>query len=65
MKLIGKKIKLKRIENELTQAQLATECNIAIGTLSGIEKHSKAPNSNTLLKIASVLGVKLDELLGD
>lgn len=65
MKLIGKKIKIKRIELELTQSQLATECNIAIGTLSGIEKHSKAPNSNTLLKIAAALNAKVEDFLGD
>lgn len=65
MKLVGKKIKIKRIELEMTQSQLAAKCNIAIGTLSGIEKHSKAPNSNTLLKIAAILNAKIEDFLGE
>lgn len=63
MKLSGKKVKMKRIELDLTQAQLAERCEIATGTLSGIEKKSKSPNFKILLRIAQELQCNIEEFL--
>lgn len=60
MKFNGKKIKLKRIELDLSQKDLADLCKIGIGTISGIEKHSKMPNLKILIRIKESLNVSFD-----
>lgn len=65
MNLLGKKLKLKRIELDLTQKDLSEACNIAIGTISGIEKHSKSTSTKTLLEIAKFLKVDISYFFGE
>ena len=65
MKFNGRKIKIRRVELDITQKEVARRCNIALGTMSGIEKHSKYPNLKTLLDIADVLKVDLNYFFED
>jgi transcriptional regulator with XRE-family HTH domain len=54
-KKIGKKIKLARIEIDLTQAQLAEKIHAKQKSISRYETGNTVPSVETLLKIAKVL----------
>lgn len=56
----GKAIRVKRIEMEITQKELAEKCNIATSTISGLEKYSRMPTLTLLLRIREALNVPLD-----
>jgi len=62
---LGKKIKLARIELDLTQTQLAEKINGKQKSISGYETGATLPSIRTLVKIAKVLrkppGYFLDE----
>lgn len=60
MKFKGKNIKVKRTVMEITQKELAEKCNVAMSTISGIEKHNHMPTLKLLLKIRKFLNVPLD-----
>lgn len=64
MNINGKKLKLRRIELDITQRRLSKECDIAIGTISGIEKHNKSTSTRILTKIAEALCVDLNYFFG-
>jgi len=62
---LGKKIKLARIELDLTQTQLAEKINAKQKSISRYETGATLPSIRTLVKIAKVLekpaGYFLDE----
>lgn len=60
MNFKGKTIKVKRTELDITQKELAEKCNVAMSTISGLEKHNRMPTLKLLLKIRKVLSVPLD-----
>ena len=64
-KKLGKKIKLARVELDLTQSQLAKKINAKQKSISRYETGASLPSIETLLKIAKVLkkpaGYFLDE----
>lgn len=60
MKFKGRKIKVKRSELDITQRELAQKCNVAMSTISGLEKHNRLPTLKLLLKIRKALSVPLD-----
>ena len=64
-KKLGKKIKLARIEKDLTQAQLAKKIKAKQKSISHYETGISLPSLETLVKIAKVLkkpaGYFLDE----
>ena len=64
-KKLGKKIKLARIELDLTQTQLAQRINSKQKSISRYETGASLPSIKTLVKIAEVLekraGYFLDE----
>ena len=64
-KKLGKKIKLARIELDLTQTQLAEKINAKQKSISRYETGASFPSIKTLVKIAKVLkkpaGYFLDE----
>jgi transcriptional regulator with XRE-family HTH domain len=63
---IGKKIRERRIDARLSQVELAKRVGIAQNTLSVIEVgRTPDPSFNTVLKIATALGLTLDELVAD
>ena len=64
-KKLGKKIKLARIELDLTQTQLAQKINSKQKSISRYETGASLPSIRTLVKIAKILkkpaGYFLDE----
>jgi len=64
-KKLGKKIKLARVELDLTQTQLAKKINAKQKSISRYETGASSPSIATLVKIAKVLkkpaGYFLDE----
>lgn len=64
-KKLGKKIKLARVELDLTQTQLAKKINAKQKSISRYETGTSLPSIGTLVKIAKVLkkpaGYFLDE----
>ena len=65
VKKLGKKIKLARIELDLTQTQLAQRINSKQKSISRYETSASLPSIKTLVKIAKILkkpaGYFLDE----
>lgn len=64
-KAIGNRIKLTREHLNYTQARLSTEANITPAAISQIESGDRIPSTPVLRKIASVLKVSTDFLLGN
>ncbi len=62
---LSKNIRKLRKECKLSQEELAKKVGITFSTLTKLESGvNKNPTLNTLCKIADVLGVSLDELVG-
>ena len=61
MTVIGKKIKIIRILNNLTQEELASRCDLTKGYISQLENDLTSPSIATLVDILEVLGTNLNE----
>ena len=61
--LIGNKIRLKRIQLEITQEKMAAELKISISTYSKNEKHAEDIPLERFFKIAELLGIPAEELI--
>ena len=61
MKFIGKKIKMLRNINNLTQEELASRCDLTKGYISQLENDLTSPSIATLVDILEVLGSNLNE----
>ena len=64
-KKLGKKIKLARIELDLTQAQLARKINARQKSISRYETGAALPSLETLVKIARALKKPTGHFLGE
>lgn len=64
-KLIGKRIKAKRKQAGLSQAQLAEQLFYTTGYISQLERGISRPNLDTLGNICSVLCCDITDLLKD
>lgn len=62
--VLAKRIKEKRIQNNLTQKELADKAQITSATISSYEKTPKNPSIEIVAKIAQAFGVSLDWLCG-
>lgn len=62
-KLIGEKVKKKRIERKMTQENLAEKSGLSVGYISNIETAKKKVSLNTILKICNALDTSLNSLL--
>ena len=62
---IGIKIKQLRLEDGLTQVQLANRCELTKGCISQIENNLTSPSISTLTDILEVLGSSLGEFFDD
>ena len=56
---IGQIIKKRRKELKLTQNTLALLSQVGINTIVSIERGSKSPSLETLMKVIDVLGLEL------
>lgn len=62
---IGLKIKELRLENGLTQEELANRCELTKGFISQIENNLTSPSIHTLDNILEVLGSSLGDFFAD
>ena len=60
----AERLKAIRLENELTQAELAKNANLATSCIAMIELGKREPSANTLISLAKALNVTSDYLLG-
>ncbi len=62
---LGKAIKIRRVEADFSQEQLAELCGIDRTYMSNIERGKRQPSMKTLRTIANALKTKTSELLQD
>jgi transcriptional regulator with XRE-family HTH domain len=62
---LGNKIKMRRLELNLTQEKLAEKANITTSFLGHIERAERRLSIDTLVSIANVLNISVDYLLSD
>lgn len=62
---IGKKIKNLRMQNSLTQEELADRCELTKGYISQIENELTSPSIHTLVDVLTVLGTNLNEFFSE
>lgn len=60
---IGKRIKQRRLELELTQAMLKEKTSISSGNLSGIENGDTLPSAQALVRLGEALNCSVDWIL--
>lgn len=63
-KIIGERIRKKRIELDLSQKDLAGKIEVSPPAINRFEKGLKTPSTESIVKLAKVLGVSTDYLLG-
>lgn len=59
----GERLKMLREEKRLTQKQVADELGFESATISKYEKDMREPNIESLVKLANLFNISLDELL--
>ena len=57
-------IKAHRIAAGLTQAQLADRLDVSVHTVRGWEQGTRTPSGRALVKLKTILGVSIDDLIG-
>ena len=62
--MFGQQLRHMRMKRNYTQPQLAELINVALRTYQGYEGGTRYPNYNTLVKLADILDVSIDYLLG-
>lgn len=62
--MFGKRLRLMRMKRNFTQPQLADMLDVALRTYQGYEGGTRSPSFDTLIKIADILDVSIDFLLG-
>lgn len=63
LQLFAKKVRLKRHELELTQAELAERANLDISYINKLENAKNNPSLLCMLKLAQALEISLKDLL--
>lgn len=61
---IGKKIRALRLQNELTQEELANRVELTKGYISQLENNLTSPSITTLYSLLEVLGTDVHEFFG-
>ncbi len=54
---IGDRLKALRIENALTQQELADKAGVTVATVARLERNEREPHMTTARKLAQALGV--------
>ncbi|MCQ2400109.1 MAG: helix-turn-helix domain-containing protein, partial [Clostridia bacterium] len=62
---LGNKIKALRLQNDLTQEELANRCELTKGYISQLENELTSPSIATLVDILSALGTNLKDFFAD
>jgi transcriptional regulator with XRE-family HTH domain len=63
--MIGNNIKRLRLENNLTQEELASRCDLSKGFISLMERDLTSPSIATLVDILDTLGTNLKEFFSE
>lgn len=63
MTKVAKTIKRLRVQNNMTQEALAVQLNVTRQTVSGWENNRTQPDIETLMRIADVFSVEIEELI--
>jgi transcriptional regulator with XRE-family HTH domain len=63
-KILAQRIKEARRLKSLVQEDLARSLGVTVGTISGYERDYREPDLKTLARLAEILGVTTDYLLG-
>jgi transcriptional regulator with XRE-family HTH domain len=61
--ILGETIRTKRKKNGLSQEQLAEKANLSTVFISRIERGKESPSVDSLVKIATALGLKVRNLV--
>lgn len=61
---MGRRLKLLRKQNKLTQKQVAERTGLAVSAISSYESGARFPTYQTLIKLASMYHVTCDYLIG-
>lgn len=61
---IGQRLKILRVQNKLTQKQVADRVGLATSAISSYESGFRYPSYDTLVKLASMYHVTCDYLIG-
>lgn len=61
---MGEKLRSLRIENKLTQKQVADRIGLAISAVSSYESGTRYPSYDALIKLSKMFHVSTDYLLG-
>ena len=61
---MGEKLRSLRIENKLTQKQVADRIGLAISAVSSYEAGTRYPSYESLIKLSRMFHVSTDHLLG-
>lgn len=61
---LGEKLKALRLENRLTQKQIADRIGLAISAVSSYESGARYPSYDVLIRLAQMYHVSTDYLLG-
>ena len=64
MQYFGEKLRELRLENGLTQQQLANKIGLVKGSISAYEQSTKYPSIEVLIKLCTFFNVSADYLLG-
>ena len=64
MVILGNRLKELRLENNLTQKQIATRLGVAICAISSYESGQRYPTYDSLKTLARIFHVSTDYLLG-
>ena len=62
-KIIGKRIKIHRKQNHMTQGQLAEKADVTVGYISQIERGICKLNLDTMSIIAGILGCDISDFV--
>lgn len=62
--MFGKRLRAIRMKRNFTQPQMADLLDVALRTYQGYEGGSRSPSFATLVKLADILDVSIDFLLG-
>lgn len=62
--VFGKRLRAQRMKHHLTQQQIADMLDLSLNAYQKYEQSERAPSLETLIKIADILNVPIDFLLG-
>jgi len=65
LEMLGKRIKQGRLKLDLTQYALAEDVGVSQNFLGDIERGIKAPSITTAIRLANVLGMRLDVMFAE